>query len=259
MIIPFEELPKYEFALSGISAIRQCPSYQALHVRKRTCNGILLFTEGECRYTFAGGELLFAPGGAAYLPLGSCHEMAVLSRSIEWYRVDFTVTVDGEPVWFSDLPLKLTDSAIGESSALAAKLERECRIGNNTVIKNELLCALFRSLQTSAGSRTNSRLAPAIRFIHENMTEKIDCRELASKCFLSTAQFYHLFHEEFGMAPLEYRDQLLLHRSELLLRSGDISVTEISEMLGFSSPAYFSRFFKKYRNIPPSRYISADM
>ena len=259
MILPFEQLPKYEFALMGINAIRQRPSYRALHVRERVCSGMILVAEGECRYSSAAGELLFAPGGVVYLPLGSCHELTILSRTIEWMRIDFTLSLGGEPVWFSDGPLKMTDYASGECIALADRLERECRFENNSIVKNEALCGILQAIYSSAGTRTNSRLAPAIHHLHEHMTQKIDCRELAARCYLSTAQFYHLFREEFGMAPLEYRNRLLLHRSEVLLRTGEVSVAEISEMLGFSSPAYFSRFFRKYRGFPPSHFRSLEM
>ena len=53
---------------------------------------------------------------------------------------------------------------------------------------------------------------------------------------------------------MEYRNTLLLQKAESLLRSGSFTVTEISQMLGFESVSYFSRFFKKHTGSSPSAF-----
>ncbi|MBO5908285.1 MAG: AraC family transcriptional regulator [Clostridia bacterium] len=73
-------------------------------------------------------------------------------------------------------------------------------------------------------------------------------------CFLSTAQFYNLFNEQFEMTPLEYRNRLLTERAKELLSTTESTVAEIADMLGFSNIAYFSRFFKKQTGTSPSTY-----
>ena len=50
---------------------------------------------------------------------------------------------------------------------------------------------------------------------------------------------------------MEYRNALILQKAESFLRSGSFSVSEIGEMLGFESVAYFSRFFKKHNGKSP--------
>jgi AraC-like DNA-binding protein len=89
----------------------------------------------------------------------------------------------------------------------------------------------------------------------EHLTEKVSCAFLAKLCCLSTAQFYNLFHAEYGVPPLEYRNDLLVRRATLLLKDGSYSVTEVAETLGFESVSYFSRFFKKHKGISPAQYI----
>ena len=127
-------------------------------------------------------------------------------------------------------------------------------MGNDPIYKMEKICAMFASLQTEK-TVPEGRLAQSIEYLQEHLTEGIDCRVLAEKCFLGTAQFYKLFREEYGMTPLEYRDRLLMRRAVMLLDSGEISVGEVASMLGFDSVAYFSRFFKKHQGESPSEYM----
>ena len=134
------------------------------------------------------------------------------------------------------------------------ELFEECRFEDNNVSKVEKICGIISSLQEHPSSLYKSKIGPAIRYIHEHLTEKIDCGGLAALCFLSTAQFYNLFKEKIETSPLEYRNRLLLSRAESLLELGDFSVTEVADILGFSSVAYFSRFFKKHKGLSPTDY-----
>ncbi len=54
--------------------------------------------------------------------------------------------------------------------------------------------------------------------------------------------------------PKHYINQLKLTKSKELLRESTLSISEISEMLGFSSIHYFSKKFKSYFGICPSEY-----
>ena len=194
MLLSLNALRERDFAISGIHAILQRPSYGGLSIKKRSCNGFLYITMGNCRYAFEGGDFALAPGSVVYLPRGSRHELTITSETIEFYRVDFTLTVDGEPVRFSDRPLKMTGDASPECGEAIRTLEAECRFENSTVAKTELLCAILRELQKPIESRRRARLQPAVQFLHGHLTEGIDCRKLSSLCYLSTAQFYQLFH-----------------------------------------------------------------
>jgi AraC family 4-hydroxyphenylacetate 3-monooxygenase operon regulatory protein len=46
----------------------------------------------------------------------------------------------------------------------------------------------------------------------------------------------------------------LLQEARRLLRFSTVQVGEISYQLGFTDPAYFSRFFTKRTGIPPSQF-----
>ena len=63
--------------------------------------------------------------------------------------------------------------------------------------------------------------------------------------------FKLLFNTYAGISPKSYFNQLRLRHANELLSIG-LSVTEVAELMNFSSPNYFSAFYKKHTGISPS-------
>ncbi|MBQ3865744.1 MAG: helix-turn-helix domain-containing protein, partial [Clostridia bacterium] len=200
------------------------------------------------------GSFLLEPGAVVYLPAGSIHTFEILSDAITFFRVDFDILAEGETVLFSTHPLKMCRKAGPSFDRAVREMAERYEFLQDTVGKNALLCTAFRSLYEER-EETGSRLEPAVRYLLEHLTEKVSVTELASMCYLSTAQFYNLFHAVYHTTPLEYRAALLYEKARSLLRTGSFTVTEISEMLGFESVSYFSRFFKKRSGASPAAYL----
>lgn len=255
MLLPFEDLKLHPFELSNINVILQNPQYRELNSRGRTCNGFIYIKEGSCRYEFEDGGFELCEGGLTYLPLKSYHKFTITSESILFYRVDFTLTVNGKPAYFSDRPLKICDQTPIECVEAIAALESDYSIGDNMIIKTEKMCTVFAALQRTTVDPLEQRLTPAVKYLHEHAADGVDCSALAELCFLSKSRFYDLFHKVNGLSPLEYRNQLLLKRAKALLMSGDVSVGETAFAVGFENLAYFSRFFKKRVGISPVEFL----
>ncbi len=255
MIIPFEKLKRYDFALSSIRAIRQMPKYRELQASGRICNGFIYVVSGECRYKFEGGSFTLRSGEIAYLPYGSHHTLKIESDAIVFYRIDFTLKIERELAYFSDRPLKFYGKVSPECAEAIVSLTESCGMFENSIIKTQKLCTVLASLQSPSENRKTNKLAPALIHLQEYAFEDINCGELAKLCFLSTSRFYEMFKEELGMTPLEYRNELLIKRAKTLLSAGDISVNEVALSIGFENTAYFSRFFKKQVGISPSEYV----
>lgn len=254
MIIDLESLRNQDFSLSRINVFHQKPDYRRKRILSRRPNGFLYILHGHCRYLYGDEGFDLSPGSLVYLPMGSDHTLMVDSEEFEFYRIDFKVTVDGEVAFFSDVPLKLCHRASAEVAEAIQTLADRYEFMQDTMAKTELLCRIFRGVCDMTVNPRREKLAPAIAFLLEHMTEGINCQHLAQLCSLSTAQFYNLFHQEYQATPLEYRNALLMRRATLLLRDETFPVAEIAETLGFESVSYFSRFFKKHRGISPSEY-----
>ena len=120
---------------------------------------------------------------------------------------------------------------------------------------------LFLAALIEQGGKTSSRpsggweyVEKAIRFIEYNYSRDITIQDVASAVGVSRSHLYRLFMEHVSMPPNEYLLRYRINRAAYLLESNRFSVGEVAYSTGFSDQLYFSRVFKKYLGVPPSRY-----
>lgn len=57
-----------------------------------------------------------------------------------------------------------------------------------------------------------------------------------------------------GQTPIDFFKQYKLNRAAELIKEGKYTISQISDLTGFSSPSKFSTLFKKQFGVPPSSY-----
>ncbi|MFD0962116.1 helix-turn-helix domain-containing protein [Paenibacillus chungangensis] len=82
-------------------------------------------------------------------------------------------------------------------------------------------------------------------------------RDLARETHLSPRYFSVKFKEVVGMSCERYMVECRIQRAEYLLRYSGMSVGEVADALEYQNIYYFSRQFKKYRGIAPSRLLKS--
>jgi len=104
-------------------------------------------------------------------------------------------------------------------------------------------------------SKTYKLIQPAIGYIDEHFTEQVISNlHLADLCGISQAYMTKLFKTQFGASPNQYIITKKLQYACDLLKSGEYSVSEVAQKVGFSSAYYFSRVFRERIGICPSKY-----
>ena len=98
------------------------------------------------------------------------------------------------------------------------------------------------------------KIEQAQRFLAQHCRENVDAEALARRFGLSLSRFRALFKQQIGVAPRQYQLDVRMDLARHWLTESSHSVTEIAEMLGFSSVYYFSRLFRKKVGCPPSAY-----
>lgn len=99
------------------------------------------------------------------------------------------------------------------------------------------------------------QISEAIVYIHEHIQESISLESAAESCGLSLSRFKTKFKEETGTTPRSFINYVKIAHSKQLLQQGH-TVTEVSDLLSFDTPNYFSTLFKKYTGKSPSEYRS---
>ena len=96
--------------------------------------------------------------------------------------------------------------------------------------------------------------AAAKRYIDENFSENITLDKLAEITHVNKYYLSHTFQREYNTSPINYLLNRRITESKALLTSTDFSLTQISEQMGFSSPAYFSQSFRRFTGQSPLEY-----
>lgn len=116
------------------------------------------------------------------------------------------------------------------------------------------LCFLVEQARKKTYSKKDSRMTLVKDYLDRKYREK-DCLEKASELSgVSRRRFNDLFKNSFGITPNRYIVKLKTEYAKQLLRVAELSVSEVSELCGFSDIYYFSKVFKSEYGISPSDY-----
>ena len=90
--------------------------------------------------------------------------------------------------------------------------------------------------------------------IDRDYREEIGIAALASGAGYSREHFIRAFRAAYGETPGRYRTRRRVERARELLRSANLTVTEICYLVGFSSVGTFSTRFSELTGMSPTRY-----
>jgi AraC-like DNA-binding protein len=92
--------------------------------------------------------------------------------------------------------------------------------------------------------------------IDREYAQPLDVEALARSAHMSAGHLSRQFRLAYGEAPYSYLMTRRIERAMALLRSGDLSVTEVCFEVGCSSLGTFSSRFTELVGMPPSAYRS---
>ena len=84
--------------------------------------------------------------------------------------------------------------------------------------------------------------------------EPLSIRAVALECGLTPFHFIRLFKACFGETPHQYRSRAQIERAKHLLVMTDLSITDVSMEVGFSSLGSFSNLFRRRTGMSPSQF-----
>ncbi|NSW90547.1 MAG: AraC family transcriptional regulator [Firmicutes bacterium] len=93
-----------------------------------------------------------------------------------------------------------------------------------------------------------------VNYIDNNLFKIKELTQIANELGYSYSYLSHIFSRETGLSIQEYYNQKRFEKAGELLKNGNLSVTEIAEMLQYQSINSFSKAFRKNIGISPSEY-----
>lgn len=95
------------------------------------------------------------------------------------------------------------------------------------------------------------QIARAVEYVHRNLSAAVAVDDLAALVHMSSSAFHKKFKEVMHLSPLQYAKRIKLNRAHAHIRGG-MSVSEAGYLVGYNSPAQFSREYKRHFGVAPS-------
>ena len=159
--------------------------------------------------------------------------------------------------------IKPTDTV--ELKELFLKIKTELSEGKSEyqlIVKsllNIFLVTLIRDFDYAEKSIPLSRdrlhsFRRGIKYIDDNLCEKISLSQLSEAVGISPNYFCTLFHNISGLTIWDYINSKRIDKAIYLLHTENMNILNIALECGFNNTANFNKIFKKYTDMTPSEY-----
>ena len=230
-------------------------------VIKAQWDSLIMVSDGEYSIQISGEKrpIILQKNEIAFIPGNTEFSRAVLSP-VTYHYVLFYIK-SPHPFYLAAQAgkLKLSQS---QAEAILESLRFSSLIPDNRGLLSETVGYIFAQNylfgnKYNANSKPFSReIEMAVRYMNNNLDKKIDMDQLAEHVFLSHSGLIWKFKQELDTTPTEYLLLLRMRNAKRLLLGYSYSITEISEMCGFSNPYYFTNVFHRYYGTSPSEFRS---
>ena len=122
-----------------------------------------------------------------------------------------------------------------------------------------LIICLMRSISLAVPSEpqtisANRQCASVRRYIDLHFKESLTLEQLVEEGHMNKFYLSHAFKREYGVSPINYMISRRIEESKYLLAETDLSMSQIAQLLGFSSLSYFSQVFRMTQGSSPMEY-----
>ena len=98
-----------------------------------------------------------------------------------------------------------------------------------------------------------ARIGTAINHLHADYAKSLSVEELAASVHMSASSFHHHFKRVTRLSPLQYQKRIRLLAARDLLSSQVENVAGAAHAVGYESASQFSREYKRYFGVAPTR------
>ena len=105
----------------------------------------------------------------------------------------------------------------------------------------------------------DDRVATSLQFIAQHIHTPLTLDDVASSIGLSTSRLSHLFSHNLNCTVMTYIEKQRIQLACGILTNTQMPITQIAEHCGFSSSYYFSKRFRKIKDMSPTDYRLASL
>lgn len=128
------------------------------------------------------------------------------------------------------------------------------RVEGNTLVVNQQIAKSYGHCLPDE-IPCNKLVRQAVEYINSQYHQDITLKHMGEVLFLNETYFCDVFKTETGISFVRYLTIVRIEKAKQLLAGKfDLKLYQISSMIGYKNPKYFSQVFKKLVGIPPVEY-----
>ena len=125
----------------------------------------------------------------------------------------------------------------------------------DTDMAEAVLCHILALILFNQKRASVSRVSEnVVEWTRINISRKLTVQKIANNFGYNGEYLSRLTKENFGLSLKQLIDDFLIKKSREYLSNSNYSIKEISNILEFSSPNTFVKFFKYHENISPKKF-----
>lgn len=219
------------------------------HILAISESGVVSFNDGT-------GDITVNPFEGIFFEKGKFFKRTALTP----FCIHFFRFSSNEPI-FTDHHVKFSDTArIKSTLNMLNSLKDNTNLQRAFTFKSNLFLDIVNQYKMENQTRflnssaKDTAIEEAMHYLKENLHIAENLTLLSQRAGMSYIHFIRRFKAYTGVSPSQYLTGLRLNRALTLLSDTNLPIKEISVLCGFENEYYFSNFFKKHRNISPSKY-----
>jgi two-component system response regulator YesN len=92
------------------------------------------------------------------------------------------------------------------------------------------------------------------KYINRNISDNVSLTALSNEFCYNSSYLSRLYKNITGEGLSEYINRVRIENAKTLLKNQELKISVITDLIGFKTPSYFTRFFKKATGYTPQEY-----
>lgn len=236
--------------------------------RTRSCYVMSYHKKGNAKLRIGEEIYSIVPGTVILIPPNCPHDHYKENADESvflWSHFNFEIAgvIDVLKLFQIPITFKLKDSEEFEKVFLQYKeLKEETGFLPRTILRKakalELIYLVLESAirierESNMNIRSRSFLEILSKII-QHPEQDFSLTQFAKEMNMHPTYISNRFKELYGRSPIQVQREMKIFKAKTLLKTSDVSVTQIANTLGFNGIPNFTRLFKSYVGISPTQY-----
>lgn len=230
--------------------------------RPHYCMGLILDGRGDFKFddqtvTVEKGDIIFVPIGSVYASHWSGSDGALY--------ISAHFSFETHDLFSRNKKIEIQKVTLPDDPDLKGKFEKMYEAHNgkkpqqlaSLSIFYDIISMVYPKLSYTKTTLMDERIETAVMYIEKHFTESFSIEQLAKLSNMSIPHFHECFKSQVGCSAISYKHNMCVRKAQILLTESDLSIEEISGVVGFHSSIYFREIFKKMTGKSPSEYRKA--